>query len=807
MDRYICIHGHFYQPPRENPWLEAIEVQDSAYPYHDWNERVNAECYAANGMSRILDGQGRILKVVNNYQKLSFNFGPTLLAWMEASAPQTYQAIIEAHRESRLRFSGHSSALAQAYNHMILPLANARDQVTQVAWGRRDYEWRFQAEPEGMWLPETAVDLATLEVLAGQGLRFAVLAPHQAARVRRIGDRDWQDVGNASVDPTMAYQIVLPSGKKLALFFYDGPTSQAVAFEKLLSAGDRLARRLAAAFSDQRAWTQLVHIATDGETYGHHHKFGNMALSYALRYIEEQGLARLTNYGEFLEKFPPTHEAGIFENSSWSCAHGVERWRSDCGCNTGGHPGWNQAWRAPLRKSLDWLRDAAQPAYEKKAAALLKDPWSARDDYISVILDRSPESVEKFLAAHQARPLGPEEKVVALKLMELQRHALLMYTSCGWFFDDISGIETIQIIQYAGRVLQLAAEVLGDSLEPQFLAMLGEAKSNDPAYGDGRAIYEKHVRPAMIDLTKVGAHYAVSSLFEEYPERTGIYSYGVELSDYRREEAGRARMVVGRARFSSRITLESADLEFGVLHLGDHNVNAGVRAAGTIDEYKALAAELLTAFSSADLPETIRILDKRMNGAAHNLKSLFRDQQRKIIRVLLAAALKDGEAVFRQFFDYHAPLMRFLTGLGAPIPRGFFTVAKFIITQDLERIFDTEFDPHRVHALLDEAKALNLTLDMVELSYALRKAIEKKAVQLLEHPDDIAHLESLLLMIELDRSTPVKMDLWNAQNAYWRMLRETYPAFNKKYQEGDDSMKSWLARFKELGEKLMVKVD
>jgi alpha-amylase/alpha-mannosidase (GH57 family) len=807
MDRYICIHGHFYQPPRENPWLEAIEVQDSAYPYHDWNERINVECYAANGMSRIMDGQGRIIKVVNNYPRLSFNFGPTLLNWIMEYAPETYQAILEAHRESRVLFSGHSSALAQAYNHMILPLANARDKLTQVVWGKADYEARFKAAPEGMWLPETAVDQETLEVLADQGIRFVILAPHQAARARKIGTSDWQDVSGGRIDPTMAYTTTLRTGKKIALFFYDGPTSQAVAFEKLLAQGDRLANRLAQAFSDRRAWPQLVHIATDGETYGHHHKFGNMALSYALRYIEEQGLAKLTNYGEFLERFPPTHEAEIIENTAWSCAHGVERWRSDCGCNTGGHPGWNQAWRAPLRKALDWLRDSAAPRYEEKARELFKDPWDARNHYLSVILDRSPENIEKFLAAHQARPLKPEEKVRAMKLMEMQRHALLMYTSCGWFFDDVSGIETIQILQYAGRVIQLGRELLGDALEPRFLEILGQARSNDPACGDGRTIYEKHVRPAMLDLPKVGAHYAVSSLFEDYPEKAGIYSFGVELADYRREEAGRANLVVGRARIVSRITLESACFEFGLLHLGDHNVNAGVREAGTLEEYKLLSEEIIQVFSRADLPEVIRILDRGFHGAAYNLKSLFRDQQRKIISILLHAALKDGEAVFRQFFEYHAPLMRFLIDLGAPMPRGFSTVAKFIITQDLERIFDTEFDPHRVSALLDEAKALRISLDAVELGYALQKAIEKEADRLREQPDQLSRLDALLLMTDLARTKTFQVNLWNAQNAYWRMARDLYPSYKQKYQKGEEGIKDWLARFAELGKKLSVIAD
>lgn len=469
MERYICIHCHFYQPPRENPWLEAIELQDSAYPYHDWNERITGECYAPNAASRILDGEGRIESIVNNYAKISFNFGPTLLSWLEDKAPDVYGAILEADRESREKFSGHGSALAQAYNHMILPLANRRDRYTQIFWGIKHFVHRFSRPPEGMWLPETAVDLASLDILAEHGIRFTILAPHQASRLRKIGGRAWRDVSGARIDPTMPYKLRLPSGRTINLFFYDGSISRAVAFEGLLARGENLAHRLLDAFSEARTWPQLIHIATDGETYGHHHRHGDIALAYALHYIESNNLAHITNYGEYLEQHPPTHQVEIFEKTSWSCGHGVDRWWTDCGCNSGTHPGWNQAWRTPLRNALDWLRDTLAPQYEEKARACLKDPWAARDDYIEVILDRSPENLDQFLANHAARKLNDAEKITVLKLLELQRHTMLMYTSCGWFFDDLSGIETVQVIQYAGRAIQLAQELFGEGIESQFL--------------------------------------------------------------------------------------------------------------------------------------------------------------------------------------------------------------------------------------------------------------------------------------------------------------------------------------------------
>ena len=324
MERYVCAHAHFYQPPRENPWLEAVELQDSAYPYHDWNERITQECYAPNATSRILDPDGRIIRLVNNYSRISFNFGPTLMAWMEKNSPDAYAAIVEGDRQSQERFSGHGSALAQAYNHMILPLANRRDKRTQIIWGIRDFEFRFGRKMEGMWLPETAVDIETLEIMAEQGVLFTILAPSQASRVRGIDESEWHDVSGAKIDPTMAYRLGLPSGRSLSLFFYDGPISLAVAFEGLLNDGEAFADRILGAFNDDRAWAQIAHIATDGESYGHHHRNGDMALAYALDYIESHDLAKVTNYGEFLEKYPPSHEVEIFENTSWSCIHGIE---------------------------------------------------------------------------------------------------------------------------------------------------------------------------------------------------------------------------------------------------------------------------------------------------------------------------------------------------------------------------------------------------------------------------------------------------------------------------------------------------
>jgi len=608
--------------------------------------------------------------MVNNYAHISFNFGPTLLSWIEPNAPKTYQALLEADKSSQEKFSGHGSALAQAYNHMILPLANTRDKVTQVKWGIADFKHRFGRAPEGMWLPETAVNTETLETLASNGVKFTILAQRQAKRIRKRGTRTWQDVSGERIDPSRAYLVNLPSRKTISVFFYDGHISQGVAFEGLLDNGQRFADRLMSGFSDTRDWPQLVSIATDGESYGHHHRFGEMALSYALHHIETNKLAELTNYAQFLERHPPDHFVEIVENSSWSCIHGIERWRTNCGCNSGGHAGWTQEWRETLRTALDWLRDQLIPLYEDKAAPLLKNPWSARDYYIRVILDRSPENAEKFFACQATHPLSPGEQVAALKLLEIQRHAMLMYTSCGWFFDELSGLETVQVIQYAGRAVRLAQDFLGNGLEAEFEERLAAAKSNLPEHSDGKQIYEKWVKPAFVSTAQVAGHYAISSLFESYGERTRIYCYDVSREDYSLEAEGKQRMAVGRARFGSTITQEAATLAFGVLHLGDHNISGGVSHFDAPETYEDLKKTLAETFSKADTPAMINAITQAFPESHFSLRTLFRDEQRKIVNNVLNESLASASAAYREIFENHAPLIHFLNNLGIPIPAG-----------------------------------------------------------------------------------------------------------------------------------------
>jgi alpha-amylase/alpha-mannosidase (GH57 family) len=806
--KYICIHQHCYQPPRENPWLETIELQESAYPYHDWNERINAECYAPNTASRILDEHHLITRIVNNYASTSFNFGPTLLSWAESAAPEAYHAIIAADRESTLRFSGHGSAMAQPYNHMILPLANRRDKYTQVYWGIVDFRHRFGRDPEGMWLPETAVDVETLEILAEFGLKFTVLSPYQAHRVREIGATGWRDVTGGAIDPTRPYVHHLPSGSSINLFFYDGPVSQAVAFERLLDSGERFANRLMTAFSDSRDWDQLVHIATDGETYGHHHRYGEMALAYALHHIEKHGLAQITNYGEYLANHPPKHEVQVYENTAWSCVHGVGRWSYDCGCNSGSRPGWNQQWRKPLRDALDWLRDRITPLYENAASELFNDPWKARDAYIHVILDRSPSNRRKFYAEHVFAPVDWKTEIRVWKLLEMMRHAMLMYTSCGWFFDELSGIETMQVIQYAGRVVQLAGQLFGGDLESGFVDRLAHARSNLAEYADGASLYRKFVRPNIVDLEKLGAHYAISSLFETYPEERQIYCYSVQRSDYRLIESGKLRLALGRGVFTSLVTQEAKDMSFGVLHFGDHNLTGGVRVFQGDDAYNDLVRQSNDAFYRADVPEVIRLLDRGFGTNIYSLKSLFKDEQRNLLDRILKSTVDEAESAYRGVYEHHAPLMRFLHGLKLPIPKIFQHAAGVALNSLLRQAFAARpLDLERIRTLLEEARVAGAELDSTTLEYTLRKRIERLSDRFDADPQDMNALERLVDALSLQDDLPFPLVLWSVQNKCYEARQTTYPQIVKRARAGDKEAIAWVERFRVLGEHLRVRVE
>ncbi len=814
-NRYVCVHGHFYQPPRENPWLETVEVQDSATPYHDWNERITSECYAPNGASRIKNKNNLITRILNNYARMSFNFGPTLLSWLEEFAPRTYRMILDADKASSARFGGHGSALAQVYNHIIMPLASERDARTQIRWGIADFECRFHRKPEGMWLAETAVSRSVLDLMAQEGIKFTVLAPHQCARVRKPGEAAtdvaarepaaWKETPDAQVDPSHPYLVRLEEGRSIAVFFYDGPPSRAIAFEGLLTSGEMFGQRIVSRFKEDNNEPQLSHVATDGESYGHHHRHGEMALSYALHWIEANGFATVTNYGEFLEKFPPKWEAEVVDNSSWSCSHGVERWRSNCGCN-GGKPGWNQEWRKPLRDALDMLRDRTAPLAEELGAGLFKDIWKARDAYIDIVLDRSAESTERFFSEHATHEFSPQERVTALELLELERHSQLMYTSCGWFFDEISGIETVQIIAYAGRVLQLAAKLFGlpgETLEEDFLKTLERAKSNVPEIGDGRSVYRRYVTGALVDLEHVGAHYAISSMFRSYPDSGELFCFDIQRNSYELLTSGRGRVALGRASLRSQITEETEEICFAVLHLGDQNLSAAVRRYTPADEeaWDSFGEGARAALRRADLPQLIRSIDAFFGGTLYSLTSLFSDEQHRILQSILNQTISQVETSLIQIYEEHATLLNFLSESNVPAPPALALTAGFAINAGLRRAFEAEpYDAAEVARLLRRGTVDNVTLDATVLSYAADRRMKRAMVRLEAAAEaQTSHvLKETLAIAESLQTLPMEVNLWQAQNIWNDMLRKKESrAWTREWREG----------FRKLGKALEIAVD
>ncbi len=502
------IHGHFYQPPREDPWTNQIEDQPSAYPYKNWNLRITKECYAANSYSRVLDNNGKIIDIINNYEYISFNFGPTLLSWLEKKCPDIYKRIVDADKKSVETHNGHGNAIAQVYNHVIMPLQNYEDKKTQVIWGLKDFEKRFGRKSEGIWLAETAVDYETIDLLIDFGIKYIILSPLQAASYWKTGDDKRHDAGKTPVSTNRHYKIKRAAGE-IAVFYYDKNLSTAVSFEHLLHNSDNFAQRI----MHSRHENDLVVIATDGEIYGHHEPFGDMCLARLIKeyHISKKSI-RLMNFGEYLDGNPAHYETEIFlgddgKGSSWSCSHGVGRWYRDCGCNTGGQPGWNQKWRGPLREGLDALKKEIDQIYINEALKYSPNPVELRNDYIEYILSDYRNEGLAFLNRHIKEDTSKDKIIKILKLLESQKYAMFMYTSCGWFFSEISGIETLQNMHYAFRAINLLGHENEKRLKVILENHLENAVSNIAEYQNGRWILKNRIYKAKKDLSKIAASF------------------------------------------------------------------------------------------------------------------------------------------------------------------------------------------------------------------------------------------------------------------------------------------------------------
>jgi len=763
--KFLCIHGHFYQPPRENAWLERIDRQESAHPFHDWNARIESECYGPNARARILNGQDRVIAVVNNFAKMSFNVGPTLLSWMQSYAPRTYAGVLSADRDSAAAF-GRGSAMAQVYSHAIMPLASARDRATQVRWGVRDFEHRFGRKPEGMWLAETAADTASLRALADEGITFTVLSPRQARTVKLAGKPAHVPVTEATLDTRRPYRVNVGDGKSIAVFFYDGSTSQAVAFERLLSSGDAFAGKLVGTFSAAPVENELVHIATDGETYGHHHRFGEMALAYALRKIEQSGTVSLTNYASYLAANPAKDEATIVEASSWSCAHGVGRWSADCGCKMRGDS--SQAWRGPLREALDYVAEHIDAMFEAESAVLLKDPWAARDRFIDVILDRSTASVDRFLGESGVKA-GESQRRRALSLFEMQRHRVLMYTSCGWFFDDVSGIETAQILQYACRAIELSRSLGGADLEPEFLRRMESAHATTPRTPTAREVVERQVLPARADATKVAATVAVASLF-----RLGAVeapAFTIEERDIRTTKRDGSRLATGNLQVTSNLTGESTFYAFSVLHEGGPSVKGGLRLETDANAARGEPERWLGAFDE-DPPESLRVrIEQEFPIVIGPLRTLLLDERVMVVERILADAVRSAETAYRQVMSESASLLTELAATGVRPPRALTAATRVVLESDLMRAARRDPpDTRALRNLLAEARAENVNFDEPALGFEIALAIERTCLVLDRDPASDAALGRLNDLVTVARRLSFPVDLSRAQDLAWVVL-------------------------------------
>lgn len=798
MEKYICIHGHFYQPPRENAWLEVVEVQDSAHPYHDWNERISAECYSTNAASRLLNADGVIKNIINNYSRISFNFGPTLLSWMQENDVETYYAILQADIESSKRFSGHGSAIAQVYNHIIMPLANSHDKETQIVWGIRDFFHRFQRHPEGMWLAETAVDTESLELLVKHNIKFTILAPRQALAIRKIGGKDWEKVNDQTIDTRRSYQVNLPSGKSIAVFFYNGKVSQSVAFDGLLFDGKKFADALMNDFDAMADDDQLVHIATDGESYGHHHRHGEMALAYCLDYIDRNENSHLTNYGEYLEKVPIAYEAQIHEGSSWSCVHGIERWRSNCGCNSGGNPGWTQEWRAPLRDGLDWLRDQFSKIFAFEGSLILKDPWAARNEYITVILDRTEENIDRFLKEHAVVDVQPTQ---VFRMLEMQRHAMLMYTSCGWFFDEISGIETTQILQYACRAMQLVSQISDANLEEEFLKILEDAPSNVPTLKNGANVYKKYVLPSKINLARVGMHYAVSCLFEDDIESIPVFNYNTANELFIKKEAGEQKLVLGITKVRSNVTRTEKKFSFAVLYMGKHNIIGSISLEMQADKFASMQVRIVNAFEEGRLGDVIGFMQSYFGPEKYTLWQLFKDEKRKVLDMIMHQSMEELEYSLRRVYNRDYPLLIALDNNDIPIPNTYRMAFEHILNIDLMKWLESEkVSTKEVERIVSEMQKWDMKIDDPDKVARLAgERIFRELKRISIENDGHRRLERLNRLFPMLRKFGLPLDLSRSQNTYFIISKQNI-------QNNGHSME-WLTQFNLLGDNLGVRVD
>jgi alpha-amylase/alpha-mannosidase (GH57 family) len=776
----LVIHGHFYQPPRENPWTGVVERDPQVRPFHDWNERINHECYRANAFARIFDSYGRIERIINNFERISFDVGPTLLSWLEGHDRATYERIIEGDRRSVARNLGHGNAIAHTFNHAILPLLGERDRVTQVRWGLTDFRRRFGREPEAMWLPETACDDKTLGTLIDEGLLYAILSPYQAARVRDLGGTEWRNVDDGSIDTGVAYQYFHRdgSGRSIALFFYDGPLARSIAFEGLLVSSQTFVTGLAGGHGGP---SRIIHVATDGESYGHHFRLGELTLAHALMVEGPNKGLSFTNYGAFLAKNPPASEVGIKagpdgEGTSWSCAHGVGRWYRDCGCQTDGQDGWNQAWRTPLRKSFDLLRSFAHERFAEGAADLFTDPWKTRDDYADFFLDPARPR-DEWLQRYAKRTMDDDEKVRALTFLELEKSILLMYTSCGWFFADLAGPEGHQVLGYAAHALDLIEELGIEPPRRQFLEILGEAKSNRAGVGSGAEIFVKTVEPLRVTPARIASHLAISSLVEEGDESGTVGDYRYRRSHFQRQSQGKVRLAVSHLAIEKTTTGRRHEHAVGSIHLGGVDFYCALREYPGQEPFAGATARVWAAFRTASLPTMLRVLQQELGPEEGGLESVLAEGRERISELVLGEIVGSFAEAYARMYESHQRELEHLNQAGFDLPKELSAAAELA----LGRRFNVEIERARPSAdptayakaieIADDARRQGYEIDRSLASRILGEMIADAVARATTQPSAEA-IRAATLLVELARHLRADAHLARGQEILYRALLE-----------------------------------
>lgn len=801
MKKAACIHGHFYQPPRENPWLEYVEIQTSAYPYHDWNERITHECYLPNSASRVVNKENKIIDIVNNYTKISFNFGPTLLQWMKKFHPECYENIIKSDEKSVRE--NNPTAIAQCYNHMIMPLANLNDKITQVKWGIRDFEYRFKRRPIGMWLPETAVDIETLEVLAKERIKFTILAEHQVKEIKKLTDVNFEKPG-PNLPLNSPYLCKLPSGKSILIFIFNGDLSFGIAFSGLLTNGQELAKGMMSKFSKTNN-PELVSIATDGETFGHHKKFGDMALAACFKYLKENNI-EFKSYSECFEEANPIYEMRLNENTSWSCAHGIGRWKEDCSCNCGAFPGGNQRWRKFLREAMDFIRDELNKKYEKIIKEFDVDPWALRNEYICLILERTKKNAELFFQNHFKKPLTDQEKIKILTALEMERHLMLMYTSCGWFFDDISGIETVQVIQYAKRALQLSND---KDLERKFIDFLEKAESNDKNIKNGKIVYEKYVIPSMLTLDNIISHYAIELLFEELEKKSQFLCYEFVTDEIKKETNGSNFLLKGKIKTTSLITYETKELQFVSLFLHPFSVFSYVESLENESKYLSFLKTVEILFHSNKFSELNQLMqDSKKNKNIYSFWDMFTDEKNKILQILLKNLFKSYRDLMRKELEGKMKMICEIKSQNILIPE--------LINRSLDLYFYFEiyeliqsdiFDISKSEELITRAKQWNINFQTDHLKLEAEKKLKELFSIWEKSPLNIHSMEKIINFLTIFvGKLNMNINLWQSQNTFFSIKKEHKDTMDKIDTLSPITHK-WRELFYKIADFLNFKID